>query len=54
VSAPAVASSWTGYFVSLLNHVGIHLPDMLTNRRLMRIETHGRIMNLPQSASWRC
>src|SRR3569832_1754081 len=34
VSASAVAVSWAGYFVSLLDHGGIHLPATLTNAPL--------------------
>jgi len=34
VSASAVAVSWTGYFTSLLDHFGIHLPTALTNAPL--------------------
>jgi basic amino acid/polyamine antiporter, APA family len=48
VSASAVASSWTGYFTSLLDHVGLHLPTMLTNAPLdEHLNPTGAIMNLP-------
>src|SRR5438445_3640539 len=51
VSASAVATSWTGYFVSLLDHVGVHLPTVLTNAPLAKVDgtlqLTGAIMNLP-------
>jgi APA family basic amino acid/polyamine antiporter len=48
VSASAVASSWTGYFVSLLSHVGLHLPDALINSPLdAHLKPTGAIVNLP-------
>ena len=60
VSASAVASSWTGYFVSLLDHVGIHLPSVLTNAPLdAELKPTGAIMNLPavgivMALTWLC
>lgn len=51
ISASAVATSWTGYFVSLLEHLGIHLPDVLTNAPLDgKLNATGAIMNLPAVA----
>jgi basic amino acid/polyamine antiporter, APA family len=51
VSASAVAVSWTGYFVSLLDHVGIHIPKALTNAPLDYVNGHlvttGALLNLP-------
>src|SRR3954466_7537814 len=51
VSASAVAVSWTGYFVSLLDHVGIHIPPALTNAPLDYVDGHlvatGALFNLP-------
>lgn len=51
VSASAVATSWTGYFVSLLDHVGIHLPAALTSAPLAKVDGKlqltGAILNLP-------
>jgi APA family basic amino acid/polyamine antiporter len=63
VSASAVAVSWTGYFVSLLDHVGIHLPTMLTNAPLAYTDGHlvttGALFNLPAvgivlALTWLC
>ncbi len=63
VSASAVAVSWTGYFVSLLDHVGIHLPAVLTNAPLAYTDGHlvttGALFNLPAVAivmalTWLC
>jgi len=63
VSASAVAVSWTGYFVSLLDHVGIHLPTVLTNAPLAYIDGHlvttGALFNLPAvgivlALTWLC
>jgi len=63
VSASAVAVSWTGYFVSLLDHVGIHLPLVLTNAPLAyqggHLVTTGALFNLPAVAivlalTWLC
>ena len=48
VSASAVAVSWTGYFLSLLDHFNIHLPAILTNAPLdAQLRPTGAIMNLP-------
>ena len=51
VSASAVAVSWTGYFTSLLDDVGIHLPAALTSAPLAYTNDHiiatGAIINLP-------
>ena len=63
VSASAVAVSWMGYFVSLLDHVGIHLPAVLTNAPLAYQNGHliatGALFNLPAVAivlalTWLC
>ena len=63
VSASAVAVSWTGYFTSLLDHVGIHLPPALTNAPLAFQDNHlvatGALLNLPAVAivlalTWLC
>ncbi|MCW5578571.1 MAG: amino acid permease, partial [Dokdonella sp.] len=51
VSASAVAVSWTGYFLSLLDHFNIHLPAILTNAPLdAQLKPTGAIMNLPAAA----
>jgi APA family basic amino acid/polyamine antiporter len=63
VSASAVAVSWTGYFTSLLDHFGLHLPEVLTNAPLAFTDNHivatGAIFNLPAVAivlllTWLC
>ncbi|GAP67478.1 cationic amino acid transporter [Mizugakiibacter sediminis] len=63
VSASAVAVSWTGYFLSLLDHFGIHLPAALTNAPLDYVDGHlvvtGALFNLPAVAitmalTWVC
>ena len=63
VSASAVAVSWTGYFTSLLDHFGMHLPDALTNAPLAFTDNHlvatGALFNLPAVAivlalTWVC
>jgi APA family basic amino acid/polyamine antiporter len=63
VSASAVAVSWTGYFTSLLDHFGIHLPTALTNAPLAYQGGHlvatGALFNLPAVAivlalTWLC
>ncbi|KAG9562300.1 hypothetical protein KCV01_g20956, partial [Aureobasidium melanogenum] len=63
VSASAVAVSWTGYFVSLLDHVGIHIPPALTNAPLDFVDGHlvttGALFNLPAvgitlALTWLC
>lgn len=51
VSASAVAVSWTGYFKSLLAHIGVHLPDVLTSAPIAFVDKHlvitGALFNLP-------
>ena len=51
VSASAVAVSWTGYFTSLLDDVGIHLPTALTSAPLAYVDDKlvvtGALINLP-------
>ena len=63
ISASAVATSWTGYFTSMLDHVGIHLPNALTNAPLAFTDGHlvatGNLFNLPAVAivmalTWLC
>jgi APA family basic amino acid/polyamine antiporter len=63
VSASAVAVSWTGYFVSLVDHFGIHLPAELTSAPLAYQGGHlvatGALFNLPAVAivmalTWLC
>jgi APA family basic amino acid/polyamine antiporter len=60
VSASAVAVSWTGYFLSLLDHFGIHLPAALVNAPLDgQLKPTGAIMNVPAAAivlalTWVC
>lgn len=63
ISASAVAASWTGYFVSLLDHVGLHLPKALTEAPLAYTNGHlvatGHLLNLPAVAivlalTWLC
>jgi basic amino acid/polyamine antiporter, APA family len=63
VSASAVAVSWTGYFTSLLDHFGVHLPPALTNAPLAYTDGHlvvtGALLNLPAVAivlalTWLC
>lgn len=63
VSASAVAVSWTGYFTSLLEHFGMHLPPALTNAPLAFQDDHivltGALFNLPAVAivlalTWLC
>lgn len=63
VSASAVAVSWTGYFTSLLDHMGLHLPAALTNAPLAYADHHlvttGALINLPAVAivlalTWLC
>ncbi|MCX7512355.1 amino acid permease [Frateuria hangzhouensis] len=63
VSASAVAVSWTGYFVSLLDHLGVHLPAALTHAPLAyengHLITTGALFNLPAVAivlalTWLC
>jgi APA family basic amino acid/polyamine antiporter len=51
VSASAVAVSWTGYFKSLVRHMGFNLPDALTNAPIAFVDKHlvvtGALFNLP-------
>lgn len=51
VSASAVAVSWTGYFMSLVHHVGLDIPDALTHAPIALEHGHliltGAIMDLP-------
>jgi basic amino acid/polyamine antiporter, APA family len=63
VSASAVAVSWTGYFTSLLDEFGIHLPEALTNAPLAFQDDHlvatGALFNLPAvgivlALTWLC
>jgi APA family basic amino acid/polyamine antiporter len=63
VSASAVAVSWTGYFVSLLDNMGLHMPAALTNAPLAYTDGHvvltGALINLPAVAivlalTWLC
>lgn len=63
VSGSAVAVSWTGYLLSLLDHVGIHLPAALVNAPLAfengHLVTTGAFINLPAvllilALTWLC
>src|SRR5690606_4557088 len=60
VSASAVAVSWTGYFLSLLDHFGIHLPAALVSAPLDgKLQPTGAIANLPAAGivlllTWLC
>ncbi|WDS36655.1 amino acid permease [Pseudoxanthomonas sp.] len=60
VSASAVAVSWTGYFLSLLDQFGIHLPAALVNAPLDgSLQPTGAIANLPAAGivlllTWLC
>ena len=60
VSASAVAVSWTGYFLSLLDHFGIYLPKALVSAPLdAQLNPTGSIANLPAAAivlllTWVC
>ncbi|HEX8777308.1 MAG TPA: amino acid permease [Rhodanobacter sp.] len=63
VSASAVAVSWTGYFTSLLDNMGLHLPAVLTNAPLAYQDGHlvatGALFNFPAVAitlllTWLC
>ncbi|WP_045727760.1 amino acid permease [Xanthomonas sp. GPE 39] len=60
VSAAAVAVSWTGYFLSLLDHFHLHLPATLVNAPLDgKLHLTGAIANLPASGivlllTWLC
>ncbi len=63
ISASAVAASWTGYFTSLLDQGGIHLPAALTEAPLAynnhSLVATGHLFNLPAVAivlalTWLC
>ena len=60
VSASAVAVSWTGYFLSLLDHFHIHLPQALVSAPLdAQLRPTGAIANLPAAGivlllTWLC
>ncbi|TAL73059.1 MAG: amino acid permease [Rhodanobacter sp.] len=63
VSASAVAVSWTGYFTSLLDHMGLHIPAVLTNAPIAYHDSHfiltGALINLPAvvivlALTWLC
>ncbi|RDS83846.1 amino acid permease [Dyella monticola] len=63
ISASAVATSWTGYFLSLLNHMGINLPPALTDAPFSYMNgtlvPTGHLFNLPAVAivlalTWVC
>lgn len=63
ISASAVATSWTGYFTSLLDHIGIDLPASLTDAPFSythgTLVTTGHLFNLPAVAvvlalTWVC
>ena len=51
VSASAVAVSWTGYFLSLLEHFNIYLPAALVQAPLdSKLQPTGAIANVPAAA----
>ncbi len=63
ISASAVAASWTGYFTSLLDNMGVHLPIALTQAPLAYTDGHlvatGHLFNMPAVAivlalTWLC
>lgn len=60
VSASAVAVSWTGYFLSLLDQFDIHLPAALVSAPLnAQLQPTGAIANLPAAGivlllTWLC
>ncbi|WP_329743123.1 amino acid permease [Dyella sp. A6] len=63
ISASAVAASWTGYFTSLMDNIGLHLPVTLTSAPLAFTNGHlvatGALINLPAVAivlalTWVC
>jgi APA family basic amino acid/polyamine antiporter len=63
ISASAVATSWTGYFTSLLDQMGIHLPAALSSAPLAytggQLVATGSLFNLPAVAivlalTWLC
>ena len=60
VSASAVAVSWTGYFLSLLEHFNIYLPQALVSAPLdAQLRPTGAIANVPAAVivlllTWLC
>ena len=60
ISASAVAASFTGYLKSFLDHVGIHLPEIIANAPLdTNLHATGAIINLPAvgivlALTWLC
>ncbi len=52
-AAATIAVGWSGYVVSLMNQIGLHLPDALTNAPFAKGATHwelvrtGALINLP-------
>jgi len=60
MSASAVAVSWTGYFLSLLEHFGMHLPAAFVSAPLDgKLQRTGAIANLPAAGivlllTWLC
>jgi len=52
-AAATIAVGWSGYVVSLMNQIGLHLPDGLTNAPFAKGATHwslvhtGALVNLP-------
>jgi len=52
-AAATIAVGWSGYVVSLMNQIGMHLPDALTNAPFAKGATHwslvhtGALINLP-------
>ena len=39
-AAATIAVGWSGYVVSLMNQIGLHLPDALTNAPFAKGATH--------------
>jgi APA family basic amino acid/polyamine antiporter len=52
-AAATIAVGWSGYVVSLMNQIGMHMPDALTNAPFAKGATHwslvhtGALINLP-------
>jgi APA family basic amino acid/polyamine antiporter len=52
-AAATIAVGWSGYVVSLMNQIGLHMPDALTNAPFSKGATHwslvrtGALINLP-------
>jgi basic amino acid/polyamine antiporter, APA family len=52
-AAATIAVGWSGYVVSLMNQIGLHMPDALTNAPFAKGATHwslvhtGALINLP-------